>query len=131
MRKDLFRAIIQQDIAFFDTQRTGEIINRWVYFICLMNLFMKIVSCRLTTDIQDFKSSFKQTVSGGLRATAQIIGCSISLVLISPQMTVLTLLCVPSIIVVGTLFGAALRKTSRRAQAQVSIIIIVYLGIID
>ncbi|KAI4467323.1 atp-binding cassette sub-family b [Holotrichia oblita] len=101
MRKDLFSAIAQQDIAFFDIQRTGEIINR------------------LTADIQDFKSSFKQTVSGGLRAATQIIGCSVSLVLISPQMTLFTLLCVPSVIVVGTIFGAVLRKTSRRAQAQI------------
>ncbi|KAK9728533.1 ABC transporter [Popillia japonica] len=101
MRKDLFSSIVQQDMAFFDTQRTGEIINR------------------LTADIQDFKSSFKQTVSGGLRAVTQIIGCSVSLVLISPQMTVFTLLCVPSVIVVGTIFGALLRKTSRRAQAQI------------
>ncbi|KRT82824.1 ABC transporter ATP-binding protein, partial [Oryctes borbonicus] len=101
MRKDLFSSIIRQDIGFFDTQRTGEIVNR------------------LTSDIQDFKSSFKQTISGGLRAATQIIGCSISLVLISPHMTLFTLLCVPSVIVVGTLFGAVLRKTSRRAQAQI------------
>jgi ATP-binding cassette subfamily B (MDR/TAP) protein 8 len=101
MRTDLFASILKQDIAFFDEQRTGEIINR------------------LTTDIHDFKSSFKQTVSGGLRAAAQIIGCSISLVLISPHMTFVTLLCVPTVIAVGTVFGAVLRTTSRKAQAQV------------
>lgn len=75
---------------------------------------------RLTSDVQDFKSSFKQTVSGGLRAATQIIGCSVSLILISPQMTYITLLCVPTIIAVGTLFGSILRKTSRNAQAQVN-----------
>lgn len=101
MKKDLFSAILKQDIAFFDEQRTGEIINR------------------LTSDIQDFKSSFKQTVSGGLRAATQIIGCSVSLVVISPQMTFVTLLCIPTIIVVGTVFGSLLRKISRKAQAQV------------
>nr|XP_022903313.1 ATP-binding cassette sub-family B member 8, mitochondrial [Onthophagus taurus]XP_022903314.1 ATP-binding cassette sub-family B member 8, mitochondrial [Onthophagus taurus]XP_022903315.1 ATP-binding cassette sub-family B member 8, mitochondrial [Onthophagus taurus] len=101
MKNDLFASIIQQDIAFFDEQRTGEIINR------------------LTTDIQEFKSSFKQTISSGLRATTQIIGCSISLFLISPQMTFFTLLFVPSVVVVGTIFGAMLRKVSRRAQGQI------------
>lgn len=79
----------------------------------------------MTTDVQDFKSSFKQTVSGGLRAATQIIGCSISLVFISPQMTFVTLLCIPSVIGVGTLFGAILRKTSREAQAQVNAIWVV------
>ncbi|XP_063919277.1 mitochondrial potassium channel ATP-binding subunit-like isoform X1 [Zophobas morio] len=100
MKTDLFSAILKQDIAFFDEQRTGEIINR------------------LTSDIQDFKSSFKQTVSGGLRAGAQIVGCSISLVMISPYMTFITLLCIPTVIAVGTVFGALLRGISRKAQAQ-------------
>ncbi|CAH0550882.1 unnamed protein product [Brassicogethes aeneus] len=101
MKTDLFSSILKQDIAFFDRQRTGEIINR------------------LTADIQDFKSSFKQTISGGLRAATQIIGCSVSLIMISPHMTFITLLCIPSVIAVGTIFGALLRSTSRKAQAQV------------
>ncbi|CAH2004100.1 unnamed protein product [Acanthoscelides obtectus] len=100
MKTDLFSSILDQDIAFFDKNRTGEIITR------------------LTSDIQDFKSSFKQTVSGGLRAATQILGCSVSLVMISPEMTFVTLLCVPSVIAVGTIFGSLLRVTSRRAQAQ-------------
>lgn len=100
LKKDLFGSIMKQDLAFFDEHRTGEVLNR------------------LTTDIQEFKSSFKQTVSGGLRASAQIIGCSVSLVIISPQMTFVTLLCVPTVVAVGTIFGAVLRKISRLAQAQ-------------
>ncbi|XP_056646698.1 mitochondrial potassium channel ATP-binding subunit isoform X2 [Diorhabda sublineata] len=101
MRADLFESIVKQDIAFFDQQRTGEIINR------------------LTTDVQDFKSSFKQTVSGGLRAATQIVGCSVTLVMISPQMTLVSLLCIPSVIAVGTIFGTLLRSISRKAQAQI------------
>ncbi|XP_030765142.1 ATP-binding cassette sub-family B member 8, mitochondrial isoform X2 [Sitophilus oryzae] len=101
MKADLFKSVLQQDIAFFDAQRTGEIINR------------------LTSDVQDFKSSFKQTISGGLRAITQIVGCSVSLVMISPNMTLVTLLCIPSVIGIGTLFGSLLRVISRKAQAQV------------
>ncbi|KAJ8926034.1 hypothetical protein NQ315_009889 [Exocentrus adspersus] len=101
MKTDLFASVLRQDIAFFDEHRTGEIINR------------------LTSDIQDFKSSFKQTVSGGLRAVAQILGCSMSLVMISPQMTFFSLLCIPSVIFVGTVFGSFLRIISRKAQAQI------------
>lgn len=100
MKMDLFTSVLNQDVAFFDQQRTGEIINR------------------LTSDIQDFKSSFKQTVSGGLRASAQIVGCSVSLLMISPQMTFVTLLCIPSVIAIGSIFGSILRATSRKAQAQ-------------
>ncbi|KAJ8930226.1 hypothetical protein NQ314_016988 [Rhamnusium bicolor] len=85
-------------------------------------LFIKDIkspAIKLTSDIQDFKSSFKQIVSGGLRATTQIIGCSVSLVLISPQMTFVTLLYIPCVVAVGTVFGALLRSISRRAQSQV------------
>jgi ATP-binding cassette subfamily B (MDR/TAP) protein 8 len=49
----------------------------------------------------------------------QIIGCGTSLFLISPQMTWMMLLIVPTVIVTGTLLGSLLRKLSRDAQAQV------------
>ncbi|KAB0803558.1 hypothetical protein PPYR_00528 [Photinus pyralis] len=101
IKTDLFSSVLHQDIAFFDQQRTGEIINR------------------LTSDVQDFKSSFKQVISGGLRATTQIIGCAISLIVISPQMTLVTLLCVPAVITTGSALGSLLRSTSRSAQAQI------------
>ncbi|KAK5649149.1 hypothetical protein RI129_004041 [Pyrocoelia pectoralis] len=101
IKTDLFKSVLQQDISFFDQQRTGEIINR------------------LTSDVQDFKSSFKQVISGGLRAGTQIIGCAISLIVISPQMTFVTLLCVPAVITTGSALGSLLRNTSRKAQAQI------------
>lgn len=56
LRQDLFKQIIIQDLSFFDANRTGELVNR------------------LTTDVQDFKSCFKQCVSQGLRSIAQLIG---------------------------------------------------------
>nr|AVT42121.1 ABC transporter B [Lissorhoptrus oryzophilus] len=100
MKSDLFSTVLYQDIAFFDQQRTGEAINR------------------LTSDIQDFKSSFKQTISGGLRSITQIIGSVMSLFQISPQMTLITLACVPSVIGIGSLCGSLLRMISLKAQAQ-------------
>ncbi|KAG8232429.1 hypothetical protein J437_LFUL012860 [Ladona fulva] len=100
MRKDLFESIIKQDILFFDTHRTGEIVNR------------------LTSDVQEFKSSFKMVISQGLRSVTQIAGCGISLYLISPQMAGGMMVVIPSIIVVGTLIGSLLRKLSREAQMQ-------------
>jgi len=102
MRQLLFERIITQDIAFFDQHRTGEIVNR------------------LTSDVQDFKSSFKLCISQGLRALTQTIGCAVSLYLVSPKLTGLLLVVVPSIIGVGALLGSVLRIMSRKAQAQVS-----------
>lgn len=101
MRRDLFESIMNQDMAFFDRERTGELVNR------------------LTVDVQDFKSSFKQTISGGLRAITQVIGSAVSLLVISPHLTGLTMICVPSVVIGGTFIGSLLRKLSREAQAQI------------
>ncbi|NXJ58383.1 ABCB8 protein, partial [Spizaetus tyrannus] len=45
MRKALFISLLRQDVAFFDANRTGQLVNR------------------LTADIQEFKSSFKLAIS--------------------------------------------------------------------
>ncbi|XP_048697958.2 mitochondrial potassium channel ATP-binding subunit isoform X2 [Caretta caretta] len=51
MRKALFASLLRQDMAFFDANRTGQLVNR------------------LTTDIQEFKSSFKLVISQVAKAT--------------------------------------------------------------
>lgn len=102
LRQDLFKSIIMQDVAFFDKTRSGEIVSR------------------LTSDIQDFKSSFKTCISQGLRSLTQIIGCIISVIVISPQLTTLVVFSLPPIIFVGTLLGRSLRKLSMEAQNQVA-----------
>lgn len=91
-----------QDIAFFDRTRSGEIVSR------------------LTSDIQDFKSSFKTCISQGLRSFTQIIGCVISIIVISPQLTTVVVFSLPAIIFVGTLLGRSLRNLSMKAQDQVA-----------
>uniref|UniRef100_A0A8C4RIC8 Mitochondrial potassium channel ATP-binding subunit n=1 Tax=Erpetoichthys calabaricus TaxID=27687 RepID=A0A8C4RIC8_ERPCA len=51
MRKSLFVSLVRQDIAFFDANKTGRMVNR------------------LTSDVQEFKSSFKMVISQVARAT--------------------------------------------------------------
>ncbi|XP_046429320.1 mitochondrial potassium channel ATP-binding subunit isoform X1 [Neodiprion fabricii] len=100
LRQDLFKSVIMQDMAFFDRNRTGEIVNR------------------LTSDIQDFKSAFKMCFSQGLKSITQIVGCVISIIMISPQLTGVMVMCVPTIILVGAILGSSLRKMSSEAQNQ-------------
>ncbi|GAB1868204.1 Mitochondrial potassium channel ATP-binding subunit [Camponotus japonicus] len=102
LRQDLFKSIIMQDIEFFDKTRSGKIVSR------------------LTSDIQDFKSSFKTCIAQGLRSLTQIIGCVISVIVISPQLTTLVVFSLPTIIFVGTLLGRSLRKLSMEALNQVA-----------
>ena len=106
-----------------------------IYFIALfchtvlvvlkfLNSFAKILFnvnlCRLTADVQDFKSAFKQVISQGLRSTTQTIGCMVSLYFISPKLTLFLGTALPLIIVSGTLIGSGLRRLSRAAQEQVA-----------
>lgn len=100
LRQDLFKQIVIQDLSFFDANRTGELVNR------------------LTADVQDFKSCFKQCVSQGLRSIAQLIGGGISLFLISPKLASVALVSVPFAVVFMSLLGNALRSLSKRSQAQ-------------
>lgn len=100
MRNALFASLIRQDIAFFDDHKTGELVNR------------------LTSDIQDFKSAFKQIISQGLRSTTQTVGCVVSLYVISPKLTGVMMVILPVVIIGGTLFGSLLRRLSKAAQEQ-------------
>ncbi|XP_032420740.1 mitochondrial potassium channel ATP-binding subunit [Xiphophorus hellerii] len=102
MRKTLFASLIRQDVAFFDANKTGQLVNR------------------LTADIQEFKSSFKLVISQGLRSITQTVGCFVSLYIISPKLTGLTVVVLPCLVGAGALIGSFLRKLSRLAQEQVA-----------
>ncbi|XP_074841486.1 mitochondrial potassium channel ATP-binding subunit [Carettochelys insculpta] len=102
MRKALFASLLRQDVAFFDANRTGQLVNR------------------LTADVQEFKSSFKLIISQGLRSVTQTVGCFVSLYLLSPKLTGLLLVVVPSLVGAGALIGSLLRSLSRQAQEQVA-----------
>jgi ATP-binding cassette, subfamily B (MDR/TAP), member 8 len=83
LKVNLFNKIIKQDISFYDKTRSGELIDR------------------LTSDIQDFKSSFKMCISQGLKSATQIIGCCVSLYFISPKLTFITSVALPLAILIG------------------------------
>lgn len=102
LRKNLFASFLRQDVAFYDEHKTGELIDH------------------LTSDIQDFKSSFKVCVSQGLRSVSQTVGCVISLYNISPKLTLLMVGVIPILVFVGAFIGASLRHFSRKAQDQMA-----------
>ena len=87
LRNDLFSSILKQDIQFFDSHKSGEITSR------------------LSADVQEFKSSFKTVVSQGLRCLTQTIGSALALYHISPQLSGIMMVVVPSVIFVGTAIG--------------------------
>lgn len=100
IKRDLFQNIILQDVEFFDRNKSGELVNR------------------IATDVQEFKSSFKQTISQGLRSLAQLVGGCISLFVISQKLAFIAVISIPSAILIGALLGKSLRDLSRKSQIQ-------------
>jgi len=98
MRRDLFSSYLHQDIEFFDLYKSGHLIER------------------LTSDVQDFKSSFKLCISQGLKSSMQIIGCFFSLYMTSHKMTLMLCTSLPVLMLIGSAIGSNLRQISRKAQ---------------
>ncbi|KAJ1678558.1 hypothetical protein EV182_003812, partial [Spiromyces aspiralis] len=98
LRQELFAAILSQDIGFFDEHRSGELAGR------------------LTTDISDFKSTFKQVITQGLKAITLTVGTAYHLVNISPQLTSVLLLSMPALYLSLWAYGSFLRRLRKDSR---------------
>ena len=94
----LFEKILAQDLAFFDARMGGEI------------------SSRFSTDLSEFKHTFKLTLTQGLKSVTQVIGSIISLVTISPSLTLTLATSLPPLYIFMNFYGSFLRKLSRQAK---------------
>ena len=98
IRERLFKGILDQEIAFFDERRTGELTNR------------------LSSDTTVLQSAVSANISMGLRSLAQVLGGIGFLLWTSPLLTGLMLAVVPAIAVGAVLYGRRIRKLSREVQ---------------
>ncbi|KAL6637876.1 hypothetical protein ACP70R_025448 [Stipagrostis hirtigluma subsp. patula] len=103
LRKDLFSHLINQEIAFFDVTRTGELLSR------------------LSEDTQIIKNAATTNLSEALRnitTTAIGLGFMFST---SWKLTLLALIIVPVISVAVRRFGRFLRELSHQTQAAAAV----------
>ncbi|KAG0190262.1 ATP-binding cassette, sub-B (MDR TAP), member 8 [Apophysomyces sp. BC1034] len=98
LRVQLFSAIVQQDMCFFDSHRSGELVSR------------------LTADVSDFKHTFKQVVTQGLKSVTQTIGSAVHLFQISASLTLTMLATMPALYILLNIYGAYLRKLSKHGK---------------
>ncbi|OUM59041.1 hypothetical protein PIROE2DRAFT_64032, partial [Piromyces sp. E2] len=94
----LFNSYLLQEISFFDRNKYNDIITR------------------LTNDINSFKSTFKQTLTQGLKCTTQVVISAAYLISISPSLTLTICSTMPIIYFSMNLYGIYLRKLSRKAH---------------
>ena len=98
LRTDLYRAIISQEISFFDQSRTGELTNR------------------LASDTTVLQNTVTVNVSMALRFTFSTLGAMGLLIWTSPALAALALAVVPLVAVSAALYGRLVRKWSKQVQ---------------
>ncbi|XP_040926033.1 bile salt export pump [Betta splendens] len=98
LRASVFSSILRQEMAFFDRNRTGELINR------------------LSADTAVVGRSITDNLSDGLRAVAQAAAGVSMMFYVSPSLAGFVLLIVPPVAVLAVIYGRYLRSISRRTQ---------------
>jgi ATP-binding cassette subfamily B protein len=98
LREELFAKVMEQDIAFFDERKTGELTSR------------------LASDTTVLQNAVSVNISMGLRFVATIAGGVGFLFYTSPRLTALMLAVVPPIALGAVAYGRRVRKLARDVQ---------------
>jgi ABC-type multidrug transport system fused ATPase/permease subunit len=98
LRKTLFKKILEQDMFYFDQQKTGELLSR------------------LTSDTAILQNTLSVNISMLIRSSAQALGCLIMLFMTSAKLTFFILLIIPPIGIIAALFGKKVKAISRQTQ---------------
>ncbi len=98
LRSKLFEALMSQEVAFFDSQKTGELSNR------------------LASDTTVLQNTVSANISMVLRNLASAVGGVAVLIWMSPKLTALMMAIVPAVALGGVAYGRRVRKLSREVQ---------------
>jgi len=98
LREAVYRSIVDQEIAFFDLRRTGELTSR------------------LTSDATVVQNTVSVNLSMGLRNVVMVLGGLAMLLVTSPPLTGVMLALVPPVVIGAVVVGRRLSKLAREAQ---------------
>ncbi|MBC7538741.1 MAG: ATP-binding cassette domain-containing protein [Bacteriovorax sp.] len=102
LRRQLYKKILAQDIAFFDANRTGDLMSR------------------LSSDCTTLQNTVSVNVSMALRNLAQVLGGFGFMFYTSWKLSALMLLMIPPIALSTVFFGKKIRKLSHDFQASLA-----------
>jgi subfamily B ATP-binding cassette protein MsbA len=94
LRTELYEKILQLPIGYFTEKKKGDVISR------------------ITNDVTEVENSVVGTLEGWIRDPLTILLTLITLVFISPQLTLFVLLCIP---VVGFVIGRVSRSLKKQS----------------
>ncbi len=98
LRESVYRSIVDQEIAFFDARKTGELTSR------------------LTADATVMQNTVSVNLSMGLRNLVMVVGGLALLTASSPRLTVLMLALVPPVALGAVVVGRRMSKLAKAAQ---------------
>ncbi|RYG40946.1 hypothetical protein EON68_03640, partial [archaeon] len=98
IRKSLFSAIMAQPIAWFDAQRTGDILNR------------------LSADATLIQKALAGNVAQGLRSASMALGSAAMLFSLSPSLAALSLVLIPPVALAGVTYGRFVQGAQAAVQ---------------
>lgn len=99
LRVRLHAHLFELTPAFFEAQRTGDLLSR------------------ITSDIDQIGAALTKDVVNGLQQALVLAGAVATLVAVHPALTGVMLLAVPPVVVAAVLFGLRLEKLSKERQA--------------
>uniref|UniRef100_A0A915AK02 Uncharacterized protein n=1 Tax=Parascaris univalens TaxID=6257 RepID=A0A915AK02_PARUN len=102
IRCDLFRSLVKQEIAFFDSTRTGEITSR------------------LTADCQTMSSTVSTNLNTFMRNGLMLVGALVIMSALSWRLTMVTFMIVPVVAFATRLYGLNYDKLAERTQSTVA-----------
>eukprot|EP00730_Choanoeca_flexa_P006959 TRINITY_DN12253_c0_g1_i1.p1 TRINITY_DN12253_c0_g1~~TRINITY_DN12253_c0_g1_i1.p1 ORF type:complete len:792 (+),score=209.57 TRINITY_DN12253_c0_g1_i1:96-2471(+) len=102
VRRDVFAAIVRQDISFFDTNRTGELTNR------------------LASDTSVIQNAVTVNISMLLRYILQILGSLIVMFLLSWKLTLVLLSVVPPVAIGAVFYGKKVKNLRKDFQDELA-----------
>lgn len=98
LRQNLFKSMMAQEMAFFDKNKTGELINR------------------LSSDAEVVGLSISQNLSDGLRSSIQAAAGVGMMLYVSPYLAVVGLSVVPAVMAFAIAFGRYIKELSKKVQ---------------
>ncbi|KAH8396367.1 hypothetical protein KR222_009288, partial [Zaprionus bogoriensis] len=96
LRSNLYQSMLLQEISWFDTKGSGELVNR------------------LSNDTFFVGSSLSQNVSDGLRSLAMICVGSSMMIYTSPKLALVSALVVPGVASLAIFYGRYVRSITRQ-----------------
>ena len=102
IRREVFRRLVRLGPAFFETNKTGELLSR------------------ITTDTTLLQTMIGSQASSALRNLLLFLGGSAMLLITSPKLTGIVVILVPVVIVPIIVLGRMVRQRSRLSQDRVA-----------